>query len=207
MQQFVTRIETSATVKERIKELQAEHMKDLQSLYSHCAADYKTESLDFFKSIDDTQYLEPDVRDRQITEGYRRLEVRVLLSLSSFRAFAHANCFQQLWELQQFTLLTSGSVLREYNEMRHAYLNRFLELQTQLREIEKRENKEKMEAASKWPQTIAQFEASPKDVKLRIARHLLGTRAVQERMMDEFNWSSREVEPLLTESRQNVCEL
>lgn len=76
MQKYVERIETPATLKERIQELQQEHLEDLKALYDCHAADYIQDAKDFYASLDDTMYLEEGERDQRIAESCRALEVR-----------------------------------------------------------------------------------------------------------------------------------
>ncbi|KAJ3511287.1 hypothetical protein NMY22_g15696 [Coprinellus aureogranulatus] len=114
MQKFVERIKTPATVRESIKELQEEHLEDLQALYDYQAADYIQDTRDFYASWDDTVYLEEGEQDQRIIESYRRLEVRraevtmpLPLSHTSPRA-----CLRDIKKASLLTLLSWMNTLR-----------------------------------------------------------------------------------------------
>lgn len=79
MQKYAERIETPATIRETIKELQEEHLEDLTLLYDYHAADYIQDMKDLYVSYDDTVYLEEGERAPEIVASCRRLEVRLTL--------------------------------------------------------------------------------------------------------------------------------
>lgn len=56
-----------------------------------------------------------------------------------------------------------------------------------------------------FPQTTLQYHAiTERDVQLRVARFLASSTTEQERMMDEFKWPYRAVQPLLSAYRSDV---
>lgn len=75
MQKFVEEVETPATLRAKIQALQKEHLEDLKELYSYHSRDYINDVNDFYKSYDETQYLEANERNREIQLSYERLEV------------------------------------------------------------------------------------------------------------------------------------
>jgi len=56
-----------------------------------------------------------------------------------------------------------------------------------------------------FPQTTQQYhQITERDVQLRVARFLTSSATDQEKMMDEFKWPYRAVQPLLTAYKSNV---
>ena len=91
--------------------------------------------------------------------------------------------------------------------MRHAYLTRLHELQTHAQELEKRDTNAKRTEASVFPQTTVEFNSSPREAQVRVAKFLIAQKLVQEQMMDEFGWAWRATQPLLEECKRNVSAI
>lgn len=58
---------------------------------------------------------------------------------------------------------------------------------------------------AQFPMTASEFRViRSKDMQVRIARFLLADKMTQERMMTEFGWVYRQINPLLNEYRADV---
>lgn len=88
--------------------------------------------------------------------------------------------------------------------MRHTYLSRLLPLERKRRELEKEEEEAKRRRDAMFPMSAADFTTKPADVQLRAARFLTADAAKQEKMLSEFGWAWRQVDPLKTEFASNV---
>ena len=93
----------------------------------------------------------------------------------------------------------------DYNNYRYAYLrtrNELLRVGKELREKEERERKAR---EAQFPQSIAQYAAlNDPAAKTRIARFLVADKATQERMLTQFGWAWRQVQPLVGDFASNV---
>ncbi|KAF5332087.1 hypothetical protein D9611_008123 [Ephemerocybe angulata] len=169
MQQMASVIATPSTIRERIKELQEEHLDELSELYDHHADDYEQDANRFYSSIDDdTQY-----------DSYKRLE--------------------GFYEQHQHTLAKTSPLLNAYNEIRHIYLTRLLELQRDLKGAEEREATVMRAETAHFPRSSVEFRNATRPVQTRVARFLVADKPTQEKMLDEFGWAWRATEPLMAE--------
>ena len=84
----------------------------------------------------------------------------------------------------------------DYEVMRYSYLSQLLALTRQRNEIEMREEEMRKRREQMFPISFEDFKSKAKDIQLRAARFLVADSTKQEKMLSEFNWAWRQVQPL-----------
>ena len=84
----------------------------------------------------------------------------------------------------------------DYEETRYTYIYQLLALTKQRKELEALEEEMRKRREQLFPLSFDDFKGKPKDVQLRAARFLVADLAKQEKMLSEFNWAWRQVQPL-----------
>lgn len=89
--------------------------------------------------------------------------------------------------------------------LRYTHLKTLVHL-IKRRNMLKSQDKATRQRRDAWfPQTLQQYRGiTERDVQLRVARFLTSTSTEQERMMDEFGWAHRAVQPLQLVYKSNV---
>lgn len=184
MKAYLEKPENSASVKEEIQALKEEHLEDLDRLYAAHAGEYTQEVLDLYYSKDDVlPASDLASQDPDNIEIYEKLD-------EYYEEFRQNHLFQSLWDT-------------DYSVMRHTYLSRLLPLERKRRELEKEEEEAKRRRDAMFPMSAADFTTKPGDVQLRAARFLTADAAKQEKMLAEFGWAWRQVDPLKAEFASN----
>ncbi|KAF8074644.1 hypothetical protein FPV67DRAFT_1474339 [Lyophyllum atratum] len=169
--------DTTSTLKQRIAELQKQHLSDLQRLYAWHAEEYLDQALDRYLSKDDLQYLAEGEDDPMLKQGYAQLD--------AIYEEGRRNTEQQMqWE-------------DDVERMRYTHMTLLTELNTKLKEQEKLDEEARKRQEAAFPINIEDYNSKSKDVQLRVARFLTLTDKVrQEKMLSEFGWAWRQVKPL-----------
>ncbi|GLB43315.1 hypothetical protein LshimejAT787_1302160 [Lyophyllum shimeji] len=169
--------DTAARIKERITDLEKQHLSDLQRLYLWHAEEYLDEALDRYLSKDDLQYLAEGENNLMLEESYAQLATAYEESRRNIQR-------QMQWE-------------DDVERMRYSHLVQLTDLRAKLRQQEIQDEQERKRREADFPTDLEDFNRKPKDVQLRVARFLTLTEpARQERMLSEFGWASRQVKPL-----------
>ncbi|RXW20798.1 hypothetical protein EST38_g5063 [Candolleomyces aberdarensis] len=136
---------------------------------------------DFYKSYDEAQYLEADERSREIQLSYERL-----------------------YGQNQNSLYLNSPLVAEFEQLRHGYLKRLLDLQKQLQEEIKREFEIKRRDLARFPKNSSEFNKLPLEAQVRVAKFLVADAKDREKMKDEFVWSSLTTQPLIEEFQKDT---
>jgi len=161
-------------IKERIKVLREDHRKDLERLYSFHAQDYKQEVMDRYLSREEGQGGESE--GKNLTPA----EIR----------------FQEIYSDTLKDQAIEMEWQDDYEAARYTYLSQLLALVKQQNEIEMREEERRKRREHMFPISFEDFKGKAKDIQLRAARFLAADAVKQEKMMTEFNWAWRQVQPL-----------
>ena len=84
----------------------------------------------------------------------------------------------------------------DYEAARYTYISQLLPLAKQRNEVEIREEENRKRREQMFPTSIEDFKGKARDIQLRAARFLVADGVKQEKMMTEFNWAWRQVQPL-----------
>jgi hypothetical protein len=181
-------------VKERIKILKEDHQKDLEKLYSFHAQDYKQEVMDRYLSQEEGQGGESE--GKNLTPAEIRFQVSNLF-LIIFQTFTSTLLYYQ--EIYNDVLKDQAIEMEwqnDYEAARYTYISQHLDLSKQRHEIEVREEEIRKRREQMFPTSFEDFKGKARDIQLRAARFLVADNAKQERMLSEFNWAWRQVQPL-----------
>ncbi|KAG6902478.1 hypothetical protein C0995_016055 [Termitomyces sp. Mi166 len=92
----------------------------------------------------------------------------------------------------------------ELERLRHAHLEQLIVLYQELKQVKSREEEERKRREADFPTSIEDYHSKSADVKMRVARFLHTTdETLQEKMLSEFGWASRQVKPLQNIYRKN----
>ncbi|TFK51973.1 hypothetical protein OE88DRAFT_1734979 [Heliocybe sulcata] len=177
MEEEVAKPETIASVKEQIRQVKEQHRRDLDALFQYQAESYWGRMTDDYFASEITTW-DPDVK-------------RLYHDIRSHQDPA------------------STSLSNELSALQHSHLQTLLPLQQRKAELEKAEVEHRQWLDRKFPKSIAEFHGiSNKDIRLRIAKFLTlhekrsldpAAYSEYEKMMNEFKWAWRQVEPLCRE--------
>ncbi|KAF5383637.1 hypothetical protein D9615_003808 [Tricholomella constricta] len=169
--------DTSATIKQRIADLQKQHLSDLQRLYTCHAEEFLDDALDLYLAKDDLQYLADGENNLVLKQSYGQLEM--------IYEESRRNLPQQMqWE-------------NDVERMRHSHLVLLNELYVKLKRQEMADEEARQRREADFPMSIEDYKGKSKDVQLRVARFLTANDpGRQERMLSEYRWASRQVKPL-----------
>ncbi|KAF8622067.1 hypothetical protein AX15_007217 [Amanita polypyramis BW_CC] len=175
--------EDSTHIDTRIKKLKQQHLDDLQRLYSTHAAEYHEEILHRHRSKDEAQYLARGENNSDAIESYENLE-------KLYRNTRDAPSYELFWH-------------DDIARMNHAYHQELLHLRQKRMFLREREEKNRKIFDAQFPRNIADWRTKSKDVQLRVARFLTGDTTKQDRMISEFGWAWRQVQPLKDDYSKN----
>ncbi|GJE90336.1 hypothetical protein PsYK624_064670 [Phanerochaete sordida] len=113
-------------------------------------------------------------------------------------------------ELDEFIGATATSTnpvfddaMVEYDYYRWAHLKTLSGLMKRREELLAKETSERKLRDAQFPRTIAQWTALDRDTQLRVARFLVADKSTQERMLSQFGWAWKQVEPLKGDYQHN----
>ena len=96
----------------------------------------------------------------------------------------------------------------EYNNYRYAHMCTVNALIKRRNELRDKEESERKIRDARFPTSIAQWRATDSpDIQLRVARFLVSDKDTKERMLSQYGWAWRQVEPLEGDFDQNVSSL
>ncbi|KAH7885676.1 hypothetical protein F5I97DRAFT_1874301 [Phlebopus sp. FC_14] len=178
-------VDTVANVEAKIKEIKAQHAKDLECLFAFQAAEYHQEVLDHQRCFDDSDYM-------VIDESYpSQVEFREEL-------FALDKRMRQMSRFKRD--MDDGLSM-----LRYTHLKTLLPLIQKRNALKAREQLARKQRDARFPQTVEEYRQIPeRDVRLRIARFLSSSDMEQERMMQEFQWAYRGVQRLLSTYKSSM---
>ena len=187
-------------IKERMKILREEHVKDLERLYSFHAQDYKQEVMDRYLSLEEGQGGEIDGKNLMPAEI--RFQVSNHTSSSAFKTILIY--YQEIYNDALKDQAIEIEWQDDYEAARYTYISQHLALAKQRNQIEIREEETRKRREQMFPTSFEDFKGKPRDIQLRAARFLVADAAKQERMLTEFNWAWRQVQPLKDVFNKNV---
>lgn len=89
--------------------------------------------------------------------------------------------------------------------LRYTYLKMLIHLVGRRKALKDQDKAARKKRDAWFPQTTQQYhQITERDVQLRVARFLAGSATEQEKMMSEFGWPYRAVQPLLSVYKTNV---
>jgi hypothetical protein len=91
------------------------------------------------------------------------------------------------------------------SQIRYGYLKSLLPLFSQYRTLKARETRTRRQRDAWFPQSIEDYHnISERNTQLRFARFLLCSTSDQEKMMNDYGWAWRAVNPLISAFKTNV---
>ena len=94
------------------------------------------------------------------------------------------------------------------SQLRYTYLKQLHPLLVKRRTLKAQESKIRKQRDAQFPRSIEEYHNIPeRSIRLRIARFLQHSTTEQEKMMDQYVWSSRAVQPLLSAFKTNASIL
>ncbi|PFH53217.1 hypothetical protein AMATHDRAFT_1297 [Amanita thiersii Skay4041] len=184
MKDELNKSEESANVEIRIKEVKGQHLEDLQRLYAAHAAEYHEEMMDRYRSKDETQYPARGENNTTVIASYDELE-------RLYRDTRDAACYEMYWH-------------DDIARMNYAYQKQLIGLRIRRQELRHKEEEERKRLDAMFPMNQAEWKNKTRDVQLRVARFLTCTASQQEKMMNEFQWAWRQVQPLRKEFNEDA---
>ncbi|KIJ65295.1 hypothetical protein HYDPIDRAFT_88958 [Hydnomerulius pinastri MD-312] len=181
-------VETIDSINEKIKDLQEQHVRDLENLFAFQAAEYRQEMRDHQACYDDSAYMDIDA------------------------SYPDQVAFRDALEDLEKEMRQMGRFKRDMDDglsmLRYTHLKTLTQLNAKRNALRIRESQARKDRDAQFPQTIEEYhQITDRDVELRVARFLTSTATEQEKMMDEFGWPYRYVQPLLTIYKSNVGPL
>jgi hypothetical protein len=176
-------VETPATVDEKIRELKRQHQEDIELLTAFQAAEYRQEVLSRYNCIDDSM-MGVDTEDL--------VQVDYLAALDEL--------YNDARPMKRFQHDMDDAL----SQIRYGYLKSLLPLFSQYRTLKLRETRIRKQRDARFPYSIEEYHNIPeRDIQLRIARFLLCSTSEQERMMHDYGWVWRAVNPLMSAFKTN----
>jgi len=101
-----------------------------------------------------------------------------------------------------------AKINHETSAIRYAHLHALVPLYLRRADLEARDTENRRRRDATFPTTAAEYQSIwNKDVQVRIARFLTSERLQQDKMMTEFGWAWRQVQPLLDLFKTDVSTL
>jgi len=176
-------VETLATVKLRINQLQNQHTSDLEKLYQHQAEQYLDDALDRYLQYDDLVAAKESQQPLRPNDFPARLEMMYRSS----------------------HMPISAAFNRAVTQIRTAHLQALQPLLDKRAELETHDEDTRRRRDAMFPKSITEYRSIwNKDVQVRIARFLTSDKGQQERTMSEFGWAWRQVQPLMDVYNSNA---
>ncbi|KAN0088701.1 hypothetical protein V8E55_005758 [Tylopilus felleus] len=176
--------ETVDSLTEKIKELKKQHTKDLENLFRFQLSEYHQELIDHRLSYDVSAYMDID-------EAYPdQVEFRKAIQEFDDRVLKMDRLKRDMDDALSTLRYTHFKTLNGLIKQRNAL---------------KSQDKMARQKRDAWfPQTPQQYHTiNERDRQLRVARFLTSSTTEQEKMMDEYQWPSRAVQPLLSAYQSN----
>jgi hypothetical protein len=189
-------------IKERMKVLREDHVNDLERLYSYHAQDYRQEVMDRYLSLEEGQGGEID--GKNLTRAEIRFQVSNHLFLVHLCISNYLFITQEIYNDALKDQAIEIEWQDDYEAARYLYISQYLQLARQRNQIEIREEEMRKRREQMFPTSFEDFKGKPRDIQLRAARFLVADTAKQERMLTEFNWAWRQVQPLKEAFNKNV---
>ncbi|KAG2743760.1 hypothetical protein P692DRAFT_20850552 [Suillus brevipes Sb2] len=176
-------VETLATVDEKIKDLKRQHQEDIELLTAFQAAEYRQEVLSRYNCLDDSM-MGVDKEDL--------VQVEYLAALDEL--------YNDARPMKRFQHDMDDAL----SQIRYGYLKSLLPLRSQHRTLKVRENHTRRQRDARFPQSIEDYHnISERNIQLRFVRFLLCSTSDQERMMHDYGWAWRAVNPLISAFKTN----
>lgn len=195
-------------VEEKIKELQRQHARDLDSLFIFQADELRQLMLDHRRCIDDSAYMDIDESYPDQVEFRNALRVCLCLSCKSLAGVESTLMPKYIkdLEIRMRECPHHKRALEEaLSSLRYTYLKALLPLLRRRRMLRDRENDLRKRREATFPKSIEEYrKISDREVQLRVARFLMADSLEQEKMMDKFGWAYRGVDPLRAAYKSNV---
>ncbi|KAA1468994.1 hypothetical protein DENSPDRAFT_834501 [Dentipellis sp. KUC8613] len=176
-------LDTLSGVKQRINQLENQHTSDLENLFKYQGQLYMDDALHRYEQYDEVP-----------TEGGPQG------SQQPADAFTEA---RELMEDSRKDL--SREFEDQHEELRIAHLRAMQPLLKRRKELGAREEAARKRRDAQFPKSVHEYHLiRNKDIQVRVARFLSAEKGQQEKMMSEFGWAWRQVQPLLDTYNSNA---
>ncbi|KAI9573914.1 hypothetical protein HD554DRAFT_569033 [Boletus coccyginus] len=179
-------VETVDSLTDKINELKQQHAKDLENLFRFQLSEYHQELIDHRICHDVSAYMDID------------------------EAYPDQVAFRDALQTLDNAVLRMDRLKRDMDDalstLRYTHLKTLTHLIAR-RNALKAQDKTARQKRDQWfPQSMLQYHhITDRDVQLRVARFLNSSATDQEKMMDEFKWPYRAVQPLLTAYKASLA--
>jgi hypothetical protein len=193
--------ETSATIDDKIKELKRQYQEDIELLTAFQAAEYRQEVLSRYNCIDDSM-MGVDTEDLVQVDYLAALNVRLPLFATLDES---DNALKELYNDARPMKRFQHDMDDALSQIRYSYFESLFSLLKQHRELKKEETLKRRQRDAWFPKSIEEYHnIRERGIQLRIARFLLCSDSEQERMMHDYGWVWRAVNPLILAFKTNV---
>lgn len=195
-------VETIDSLTGKISELKEQHAKDLEKLFKFQLSEYRQELVDHHNCHDDSAYMDIDEAYPDQVQFKKALEVCGATRVWSHRCSLDQDLDGQALQMDRFKRDMDDA----FSTLRYTYLRTLMHFVSRRNKL-KLEDKTARQKRDAWfPQTPQQYyHITERDHQLRVARFLTGSATDQEKMMDEYQWPYRAVQPLLSAYKSDVC--
>ncbi|TFY71289.1 hypothetical protein EVG20_g1720 [Dentipellis fragilis] len=173
--------DTLSGVKKRINQLENQHTSDLENLFKYQGQLYMDDALHRYEQYDEVF---PAGGTQQPADAFTEARERVMED-------------------------SRRDLSREFEdhveELRMAHLHATQPLLKRRKELEAREEAERKRRDAQFPKSVDEYHTiRNKDIQVRVARYLSADKGQQEKIMSEFGWAWRQVQPLLDTYNSNA---
>ncbi|KAG8220788.1 hypothetical protein J3R82DRAFT_2223 [Butyriboletus roseoflavus] len=180
-----TPVETVDNLTEKIQELKKQHATDLENLFRFQRSEFRQNLVDHRICHDVSAYMDIDEAYPDQVEFRKALE----------------DLDNEVVKMSRFKRDMDDAL----SSLRYTYLKTFIHLVAKRSALKAHDKTARQRRDAWFPQTAQQYyQITERDVQLRVARFLTSSRTEQERMMDEFGWPYRAVQPLLSAYKTNL---
>ncbi|KAH9004556.1 hypothetical protein EDB86DRAFT_2883999 [Lactarius hatsudake] len=161
-------VESAPNLKQRINQLQTQHSTDLEKLYAHQATRYLDDALDRYLALDEEADDGYAKNIEELYDGSRRERT----SLEA--TFDHETTLVRLAHMETVAPLLLKTVTKQKEE----------------EELRRRRE-------AQFPQSAVEYYSHhDKELQQRLARFLTSDATIQEKMLNEYGWTWRQVQGL-----------
>ncbi|KAF8552216.1 hypothetical protein OG21DRAFT_1535758 [Imleria badia] len=194
-------VETVDSLTEKIKELKEQHAKDLEKLFGFQLSEYHQELIDHRICHDDSEYMDIDEAYPDQVAFKNALQVCGATRVSSL-ADVDQDLDSQVLKMDRLKRDMDDA----FSTLRYTYLKTLMHFVMRRNKLKSEDKAARQKRDAWFPQTTQQYyHITERDHQLRVARFLTSSATEQEKMMDEFQWPYRAVQPLLSAYKSNLA--
>ncbi|PPQ85283.1 hypothetical protein CVT25_010056 [Psilocybe cyanescens] len=177
MEAEVDRKDDEASFNRQIESLKISHYEDLDKLYDMNMEEYAESLQEQYSTRDHTS------QQQEIYEEERMAIV-------------------DLYETERARLQIRWH--DRFEQLRHSYLQQLVPLGEARKNAAAEEERQRKLLEKMFPQSKEDFDSKPTETKLRAARFLVADPARQERLLNDYGWAWRQVQPLIDIFKKDV---